>query len=51
MWIKTDKMATVPFPAALWICSGMFFFFFNCFWNAVSKFIQFDSCAVTADLE
>lgn len=27
------------------------FFFFNCFWNAVSKFIQFDSCAVTADLE
>lgn len=27
MWIKTDEMATVPFPAALWICSGMFFFF------------------------
>lgn len=51
MWVKSDKMVTVPFPAALWICSGMFFFFFNCFWNAVSKFIQFDSCAVTADLE
>lgn len=98
MWVKSDKMVTVPSPAAnhalisssqsrscifrkctlnpirnfggkmscsllpvglflrkrtaLWICSGMFVcLFFNCFWNSVSKFIQFDSRAVTVDLE